>query len=91
MRPQNKQLRVVELLPGGEQITSRPLRVVAHMDDRGVALVQKTKEGDPADMLGLLATLLAATAMWFDAPPATVAHRAVAGADHICAQEARDE
>lgn len=33
MSPQNKQLRVVELLPGGEQITSRPLRVVAHMDD----------------------------------------------------------
>lgn len=91
MSPQNKQLRVVELPPGGEQITSRPLRVVAHMDDRGEALVQKSKEGDPADMLGLLATLLAATAMWFDAPPAVVAHQAVAGADHICAQEARDE
>ena len=87
----DRDLRLVELLPGGERITSRPLHVVAHMDDRGVALVQKSKEGDPADMLGLLATLLAATAMWFDAPPATVAHWAATGADHICAQEVRDE
>lgn len=91
MSPQNRQLRVVELLPGGEQITSRPIHVVAHMDDRGVALVQKSKEGDPGDMLGLLATLLAAAATWLGVPPAVVAHQAVAGADHICAQEARDE
>lgn len=91
MSARGKQLRVVELLPGGEQITSRPLHVVAHIDDRGVALVQKSQEGDPADMLGLLITLFAATAMHLGVPPAVVARQAVAGADYICAQEARDE
>ena len=90
MSPQGKQLRVVELLPGGEQITSRPLHVVAYMDDHGVAAVQKPEEGDPGDMLGLLATLLVATATWFDAPPAVVAHQAITVASQI-AQEARDE
>lgn len=91
MSPQNKQLRVVELLPGGEQITSRPIRVVAHMDDRGVAAVQKPEEGDPADVLGLLSTLLAAAATWLGVPPAVVAHHAASAADHICAQEVGDE
>lgn len=90
MSPQNKQLRVVEPLPGGEQITSRPLHVVAYMDDHGEAVVQKPEEGDPGDMLALLATLLVATATWFDAPPAVVAHRVTAAAIQI-AQEAGDE
>ena len=90
MSPQSKQLRVVELLPGGEQITSRPLHVVAYMNDHGEAVVQKPEEGDPGDMLGLLATLLAATATWFDAPPAVVAHQAITVASQI-AQEADDE
>lgn len=62
MSPQNKQLRVVELLPGGEQITSRPLHVVAYVNDHGEAVVQKPEEGGPEDMLDLLSTLLAATA-----------------------------
>lgn len=90
MSPQGKQLRVVELLPGGEQITSRPLHVVAYMNDHGEAVVQKPEEGDPGDMLGLLATLLVATATWFDAPPAVVAHQAITVASQI-AQEAGDE
>lgn len=90
MSLQNKQLRVVELLPGGEQITSRPLHVVAYMNDRGEAVVQKPEEGDPGDMLALLTTLLAATAAWLDVPPAVVAHRVTAAATQI-AQEAGDE
>nr|DAO73753.1 MAG TPA: hypothetical protein [Caudoviricetes sp.] len=90
MSPQNKQLRVVELLPGGEQITSRPLHVVAYMNDHGEAVVQKPEEGGPEDMLDLLSTLLAATAAWLDVPPAVVAHRVTAAAIQI-AQEADDE
>ena len=43
MSPQNKQLRVVELLPGGEQITSRPLHVVAYMNDHGEAVVHPAR------------------------------------------------
>lgn len=90
MSPQNKQLRVVELLPGGEQITSRPLHVVAYVNDRGEAAVQKPEEGGPEDVLDLLSTLLAAAATWFDAPPAVVAHQAITVASQI-AQEAGDE
>lgn len=86
----DRDLRLVELLPGGEQITSRPLRVVAYMDDRGVATVQKPEDGDPSDMLGLLSTLLAATATWLGVPPAVAAHWAATGAGRIM-QEARDE
>ena len=66
MRPQDKQLRIVELLPGGEQITSRPLRVFAYMDDRGMVTVQKPEQGGAEDMLSLLSTLLAAAAAWLD-------------------------
>ena len=90
MSPQNKQLRVVELLPGGEQITSRPLHVVAYVNDRGEAVVQKPEEGGPEDVLDLLSTLLTAAATWFDAPPAVVAHQAITVASQI-AQEAGDE
>lgn len=90
MSPADRNLRLVELLPDGEQITSRPLRVVAHMDDRGVAVVQKLEAGGAEDMLDLLSTLLAATAAWLDVPPAVVAHRVTAAAIQI-AQEADDE
>lgn len=90
MSPTGRDLRLVELLPGGEQITSHPLHVVAYMDDHGEAVVQKPEEGDPGDMLALLATLLAATAAWLDVPPAVVAHRVTAAAIQI-AQEAGDE
>ena len=90
MRPQDKQLRIVELLPGGEQITNRPLRVVAYMDDRGMVTVQKSEQGGAEDMLSLLSTLLAAAAAWLDTPPAVVAHHAVVVAEHIV-QEMRDE
>ena len=91
MSPQEKQLRVVELLPGGEQITSRPLRVVAYMNDRGEAAVQKPEQGGAEDVLSLLSTLLAAAATWLGVPPAVVAHHAASAADHICAQEVGDE
>ena len=40
MRPQEKQLRIVELLPGGDRITSRPLRFVASLNDLGDIAVQ---------------------------------------------------
>ena len=82
-RPAGRELRLIELLPGGEQITSRPIRVVAYMDDRGMAVVQKSKEGTPDDVLNLLATFLAAAAMWFDAPPAVVAYQAITVASQI--------
>lgn len=87
---QEKQLRVVELLPGGEQVTSHSLRVVAYMDDRGVVMVQKPEQGGSEDILSLLSTLLAAAAAWLDTPPAVVAHHAVVDAEHI-AQETGDE
>ena len=90
MSPQNKQLRVVELLPGGEQITSRPLRVVAHMNDRGESAVQKPEQGGVEAVLGLLATLLAAAAVWIGLPVMMVAHQAAAAAVRIT-QEACDE
>lgn len=90
MSLQSKQLRVVELLPGGEQITSRPLRVVAHMDDRGHAAVQKPEQGGAEDVLSLLTSLLAAAATWLDLPPAAVAHLAASAVEHIT-QEMRDE
>nr|DAT51162.1 MAG TPA: hypothetical protein [Caudoviricetes sp.] len=56
MSPQGKQLRVVELLPGGEQITSRPLHVVAYMDDHGEAVAKRATWRQVAeDLRGLLA------------------------------------
>ena len=90
MSPQEKQLRIVELLPGGEQITSRPLRVVAHMNDRGEVAVQKPEQGGAEDVLGLLATLLAAAAVWTGLPVMMVAHQAAAAAVRIT-QGAGDE
>lgn len=90
MRPQEKQLRIVELLPGGEQIANRPLRVVAHINDRGEATVQKSEQGGAEDVLSLLAALLAAAAVWTGLPVMMVAHRAAAAAVRIT-QGARDE
>ena len=91
MSPADRDLRLVELLPGGEQITSRPLHVVAYMDDHGDAVVQKSESGDPGEALALLSTLLAATAAWLGFPPAVVASRAASIVDHIYTQEAGDE
>lgn len=90
MSPQERQLRVVELLPGGEQITSRPLHVVAYMDDRGVDVVQKPEAGGAEDVLSLLTSLLAAAATWLDLPPTAVAHLAASAVERIT-QEMRDE
>lgn len=91
MSPADRGLRLVELLPGGEQITSRPIRAVVYMDDQGAASVRMPTPGAPEDVLALLATLLAAAATWFGAPPAVVAYRAMAAADHIYMRGARDE
>lgn len=90
MSPTDRDLRVVELLPGGERITSRSLRVVAHVNDRGEVAVQKPEQGGAEDILGLLATLLAAAAVWTGLPVMMVAHQAAAAAVRL-AQEARDE
>lgn len=90
MSPQEKQLRIVKLLPGGGQITSRPLRVAAYVNDRGEATVQKPEQGGAEDVLSLLATLLAAAATWTGLPVMMVAHQAAAAAVRIT-QEAGDE
>lgn len=86
-----RDLRIVELLPGGEQITGHPLHVVAYVDDRGEAVVQKSEAAGPEDVLGLLVAQLAAAATWLGVPRAVVAHRAVSCADRIYTQEAGDE
>ena len=68
----------------------RDLRVVAHMNDRGEATVQKSEQGGAEDVLSLLATLLAAAAVWTGLPVMMVAHQAAAAAVRIT-QGARDE
>ena len=62
MSPQNKQLRVVELLPGGERVTSRSLRFVASLDDRGDIAVRAQGPIFVTDLVPLLAAAIAVAA-----------------------------
>ena len=63
MRPQEKQLRLVELLPGGDRITSRPLRIVVALDDRGEILVHFRDLATPEDLVHVLGAAIASTAV----------------------------
>lgn len=62
MSPTNRDLRLVELLPGGERITSRSLRFVAGLDDRGDIVVQDLGLSVATDLVPLLAAAIAAAA-----------------------------
>ena len=62
MTPTNRDLRLVELLPGGERITSRSLRFVASLDDRGDIAVRALDLGTATDLVPLLAAAVAAAA-----------------------------
>ena len=62
MRPQEKQLRIVELLPGGDRITSRPLRFVASLNDLGDIAVQGRGLDTATDLVPLLSAAVAADA-----------------------------
>ncbi len=76
MTPTNRDLRLVELLPGGERITSRSLRFVASLDDCGDIAVRALDLGTATDLIPLLsaaiATVAAATGI-----PATILGSAV--------------
>lgn len=60
MTPTNRDLRLVELLPGGERITSRSLRFVASLDDRGDIAVRALDLGTATDLIPLLSAAIAA-------------------------------
>ena len=63
MRPQEKQLRIVELLPGGDRITSRPLRFVASLNDLGDIAVQGRGLDTATDLVHVLGAAIASTAV----------------------------
>ena len=60
MTPTNRDLRLVELLPGGERITSRSLRFVASLDARGDIAVRALDLGTATDLIPLLSAAIAA-------------------------------
>lgn len=73
MSPTDRDLRLVELLPGGERVTSRSLRFAAVLDDRGDIAVRARGLNVATDLVPLLAA--AATGM-----PATML-ASIAGQD----------
>lgn len=76
MSPTDRDLRLVELLPDGEQITSRSLRFAASLDDDGNIAVRALDLNAATDLIPLLsaavATVAAATGI-----PATILGSAV--------------
>ena len=62
MRPTDRSLRLVELLPGGERITSRSLRFVASLDDRGDIAVRALDLDTATDLIPLLSAAIATVA-----------------------------
>lgn len=63
MSATSSELRIVELLPGGDRITSRPLRIVAALDDRGEILVHFRNLATPEDLVHVLGAAIASTAV----------------------------
>lgn len=61
MSPTDRSLRLVELLPGGERITSRSLRFVASLDDRDTIAVHARDLDAATDLIPLLSAAIAAT------------------------------
>jgi hypothetical protein len=62
MTPTNRDLRLVELLPGGERTTSRPLRFAASLDDHGDIAVRALDLGAATDLIPLLSAAIATVA-----------------------------
>lgn len=60
MSPTNRDLRLVESLPGGERITSRSLRFAAVLDDRGDIAVRAQGPNFVTDLVPALAAAIAA-------------------------------
>ena len=83
MSPADRDLRVVELLPGGEQVTSRSLRFVAGLDDRGDIAVQDLGLSVATDLVPLLSAAIAAAAAATGMPAMMLAS--------IAGQDAEDE
>ena len=83
MSPADRDLRVVELLPGGEQVTSRSLRFVAGLDDRGDIAVQDLGLSVATDLVPLLSAAMAAAAAATGMPAMMLAS--------IAGQDAEDE
>ena len=59
MSATSSELRLVELLPGGDRITSGPLRIVAALDDRGNILTHFRGSPTPADLSQTLGAAIA--------------------------------
>lgn len=76
MSPADRDLRVVELLPGGERITSRSLRFVASLDDHGDIAVRALDLNAATDLIPLLSAAIA-TASAATGIPATILGSAV--------------
>ena len=83
MSPQERQLRIVELLPGGERVTSRSLRFVAGLDARGDIAVQDLGLSVATDLVPLLSAAIAAAAAATGMPAMMLAS--------IAGQDAEDE
>lgn len=79
MSPAGRDLRVVELLPAGEQVTSRSLRFVASLDDRGDIAVQGLGLSVATDLVPLLSAAIAAAAAATGMPAMMLA--SIAGQD----------
>ena len=79
MTPTNRDLRLVELLPGGERITSRSLRFVAGLDDRGDIVVQDLGLNAATDLIPLLSAAIAAASAATGMPAMMLA--SIAGQD----------
>ena len=62
MSPTGGDLRVVELLPGGERIASRSLRFVASLDDHGDIAVRALDLNAATDLVPLLSAAIATVA-----------------------------
>nr|DAJ94169.1 MAG TPA: hypothetical protein [Caudoviricetes sp.] len=83
MSPADRDLRVVELLPGGERITSRSLRFVASLDDHGDIAVRALDLNAATDLVPLLSAAIAAAAAATGMPAMMLAS--------IAGQDAEDE
>lgn len=79
MSPTDRDLRLVELLPGGERVTSRSLRFVASLDDRGDIAVRARGLNVATDLVPLLAAAVAAAAAATGMPATMLA--SIAGQD----------
>lgn len=76
MSPADKDFRLVELLPGGERITSRSLRFAASLDDRGDIAVRTQSPIFVTDLVPLLAAAIAAAATLTGMPATMLASAA---------------